>query len=158
MFILTATIHRRRLAAGLLALTVLCGGVWGLSETLSAPGEAVSALGGVTRLRNNEDRVAYLAGFGWEVTGEPVSVEELLVPEEFDESYDDYLALQSSQGFDLTACAGKRLKRYTYEITNYPSGETGVLVSLLLFRSAVVGGEVYTTSLDGFMHGLAMPE
>ena len=50
------------------------------------------------------------------------------------------------------------MKRYTYEITNYPSGETGVLVSLLLFRSAVVGGEVYTTSLDGFMHGLAMPE
>ena len=97
MFILTATIHRRRLAAGLLALAVLCGGVWGLSETLSAPGEAVSALGGVTRLRSNEDRVAYLAGFGWEVTGEPVSVEELLVPEEFDESYDDYLALQSSQ-------------------------------------------------------------
>ena len=157
MFIFTTKINRSRVVAGLLALAVLCGGVWGLGQVIFSPGDAVSALGASPRLKTNEDRLEYLAGYGWQVNSEPVSVEELLIPEEFDESYDDYLALQSAQGFDLTDYAGKRVKRYTYEITNYPSGETGVQVSLLLYRNTVVGGEVFTTSLDGFMHGLTMP-
>ena len=80
-----------------------------------------------------------------------------MIPEEFDDRYTNYLALQSEQGFDLSKYQGKRVKRYTYEITNYPSGETGVQVSLLIYRNTVIGGEVFTTSLDGFMHGLAMP-
>ena len=88
---------------------------------------------------------------------EPIATQELLIPEEMDESYDDYLALQSQQGFDLQKYAGKRVKRYTYEILNYPTGEAEVQVNLLIRKNTVVGGEVLSPQLDGFLHGLSMP-
>ena len=66
--------------------------------------------------------------------------------------------IQRQQGFDLERYAGKRAKRYTYEILNYPSGETGVQANLLLYKTTVIGGEVLSPRLDGFLHGLAMPE
>ena len=102
--------------------------------------------------------MAYLESYGWTVSPEAIAVEELLIPEEFDETYADYLALQAGQGFDLTKYQGKRVKRYTYEITNYPSGEQGVQAGLLVFKNTVVGGEVLSSQVDGFIHGLAMPE
>ena len=92
------------------------------------------------------------------MSADPIAVEELLIPDEFDETYDQYLALQSEQGFDLTKYQGKRVKRYTYEITNYPTGETGVQVGILVYKNTVVGGEVLSSQLDGFIHGLSMPE
>ena len=89
---------------------------------------------------------------------EPLATEELLIPEVMDESYDNYLSLQTGQGFDLEKYAGKRVKRYTYEITNYPTGETGVQANLMIYRNTVVGGEVLSPQMDGFLHGLARPE
>lgn len=52
---------------------------------------------------------------------QPIATEELLIPETFDESYTGYLKLQSDQGFALTQYCGKRVKRYTYQLTNYPA-------------------------------------
>jgi hypothetical protein len=121
------------------------------------PAGAENSVPSTAKVRSNADRVTYLAEYGWEVSPEPLSTEELLIPAEMDESYQEYLDLQLSQGFDLTQYAGKRVKRYTYEIYNYPSGETGVQANLLIHRSAVIGGEVLSPRLNGFLHGLAMP-
>ena len=159
MFIWTAKLRRGRLAAGAAALLLaLCVAVV-LAGGLS-PGEvdAVSpAPANPKGIKTNEDRVAYLESYGWAVSPEAVSVEELLIPEEFDETYDQYLALQAQQGFDLTQYKGKRVKRYTYEVTNYPSGESGVEAGLLIYKNTVVAGEVLSTKLGGFIQGLAMP-
>ena len=159
MLIVTARLPRRKLAFSVAAAALVCcaalalnlgGGAW-------QPVSAASALPSPKGVRTNEDRVAYLEGYGWQVSPDPLATEELLIPEEMDESYDEYLALQAEQGFDLEKYAGKRVKRYTYEITNYPSGETGVQANLLLYKTTVVGGEVLSPELDGFLHGLAMP-
>ena len=48
----------------------------------------------------------------------------------------------------------KRIRRYTYEVTNYPTGESGVQANLMLYRTTVVGGEVLSPRMDGFVHGL----
>lgn len=156
MIIWTAKLHKGRLVAGGIAVAALiCGvavllGMFGRAATASA---TVSPKG----IKTPEDRIAYLQSYGWQVKEEPLAVEELLVPEEFGSEYADYLALQESQGFDLTRCKGKKVKRYTYEITNYPTGETGVQVSLLLYKNTVVGADVLSPALDGFIHGLTMP-
>lgn len=84
-------------------------------------------------------------------------MEELIIPEQFDETYSQYLELQASQGFDLTDYCGKRVKRYTYEITNYPTGESGIQAGLLVYKSTVIGGDVLSAQLGGFIHGLEMP-
>lgn len=155
MFIFTAKLHRGRIAAVLAAAVVVCGAAAaGLSDNDAA---AVSAPASPRGVRSNEDRIAYLESYGWAVSGEPVSVEELLIPEEFDDTYTQYLALQSAQGFDLTEYRGKRVKRYTYEITNYPTGERGLQAGLLIYKSTVIGGDVLSNQLGGFIHGLEMP-
>lgn len=156
--IITAKLPRRKLAIGVAAAALACcaalvlGLGTGPSQTASAPA-APSPRG----VKSNEDRIAYLQSWGWEVGAEPIATEELLIPKEMDASYDDYLTLQGDQGFDLSKYAGKRVKRYSYEITNYPSGESGVQANLLIYKNTVIGGEVLSPKLDGFLHGLAMP-
>lgn len=158
MFIFTARVDRRKLAAGAAALILLCGTALAVGS-LNADRSVDTAASVETskKVKSNEDRISYLENYGWQVDPDPIATEELLIPEEFDETYEEYLALQSSQGFDLTEYCGKRVKRYTYEITNYPTGETGVQASLLVYKNKVVGGEVLSPKLDGFLHGLEMP-
>lgn len=158
MFIFTARLNRKRLACAAAALILLCGAVL----ALGAP-DADTAINAAapsprpSKVKTNEDRIAYLESFGWQVNPEPVSVEEMLIPQTFDDSYAEYLALQQSQGFDLNEYCGKRVKRCTYEITNYPTGETGVQVAILIYKNTVVGGEVLSPQLNGFLHGLEKP-
>lgn len=157
MFILTACLPKKRLRhAALTALLCCVAIVAGIFCIRSL--QSVSASAEVQGIRSNDDRAAYLESLGWSVSADPLAVEELLIPETFDDSYQDYLALQTAQGFDLSAYCGKRVKRYTYEISNHPTGETGVQAALLVYKNKIIGGEVLSTSPDGFIHGLEMPE
>lgn len=161
MFIVTARIPKKRLLAA--GAAVLCCAAAVLMGIFCAHGSSVVPVsspvtGEVKGLRGNDGRVAYLESLGWEVSKDPIATEELLIPESFDESYGDYLALQSGQGFDLSAYCGKRVKRYTYEVLNHPSGEAGVQAALLIYKNRLVGGEVLSAKPDGFIHGLAMPQ
>ena len=158
MLIVTAKLPRRALAlGGLLAAVLVCAGSVLPAFSPTRPVGVEQSVPSPAKVRSNADRVAYLEEYGWEVSPEPLSTEELVIPEEMDERYQEYLALQQEQGFDLSEYAGKRIKRYTYEIYNYPSGETEVQANLLVYRNTVVGGEVLSPKLNGFLHGLAMP-
>jgi len=158
VLIVTAKVPRRKLALGvaLAALACCCALALNLGGSVSREA-AASAAPNPKGVRSNEDRVDYLTSYGWEVSNDPIATQELLIPEEMDESYHEYLALQNSQGFDLAKYAGDRVKRYTYEITNYPTGEAGVQANLLIYKNTVIGGEVLSPRLDGFLHGLSMP-
>jgi len=160
VLIVTAKIPRRKLALWALAAAALCCCVLLLNTDALRASRGVETAAAVSPkgIKTNEDRLEYLAGYGWQVNEAPLATQELVIPDEFDESYTDYLSLQAEQGFDLEKYAGKRVKRYTYEITNYPSGESGVQVNLLICRNTVVGGEVLSAELDGFLHGLSMPQ
>ena len=158
MLIVTAKVPKRKLTLGVAVAALLCCCAialnfgHALSREASAP-----ASPNPKGVRSNQDRIDYLSAYGWQVSPEPVATQELLIPKEMDDSYTEYLALQTGQGFDLEEYAGKRVKRYTYEVFNYPTGESGVQVNLLVCKNTVVGGEVLSPRLDGFLHGLAMP-
>ncbi len=157
MIIFTAKLDRRRLlggALGALALVCVLAGVLTFSGRSAAAGQAVSPKG----VKTAEDRLAYLGAYGWLVKEEPLAVEEIEIPKELGPEYADFLSLQTQQGFDLSRYAGKKVTRYTYEILNYPTGETGVQASLLLYKHTVVGASVLSPALDGFIHGLEMPQ
>ncbi len=159
MFIVTAKLRPRRILLGAVAVVLVIGSIITLSGLVDMRrAQETSARSNPKGVKTNEDRIAFLESYGWEVTSEPIAVEELLIPDEFNETYDEYLTLQSAQGFDLTAYTGKRVKRYAYEIINYPSGETGVQAGLLIYKNTVIGGEVLSSKLDGFIHGLEMPK
>ena len=156
MFIFTAKLPRRKLALGTAAAAFLC--CTALSLLLRPPAAvSAAAVPNPKGVRTNQERIDYLAQYGWQVSEQSTAVQELQIPEILGESYQDYLALQTSQGFDLSKYAGKQVKRYTYEVLNYPTGEQGVSANLLLYRHTVIGGEILSPSLNGFLHGLAMP-
>ena len=156
MFIVTTKLPRRRLALGTAAAALVCCAALALFPA-SSPSQREDAPS-VEGVRSNGDRIAFLNAYGWEVEEEPASVEEIQMPDTLGEEYGDYLALQLSQGFDLEAQAGRRLKRYSYRVTNYPTGEKNVQAGLLIYRDTVVGGDVLSSQLGGFIHGLEMPQ
>ena len=160
MFIITKKIPRRKLTAALF-LFLLTLGLFGAGLDLSGDIQAASTIPYTqpdpTGIRSNDDRVAYLEGFGWITGAEPAAVEELLLPESFGKEYKDYLNLQSEQGFDLQACAGKTVKRYTYQIKNYPGLQENIWASILVYKGTVIGGEVFCNEGDGFTQSLVYP-
>ena len=155
MIIVTARVPKRRLLAG--GITALCCcAVVAAALLATLGGRAVTASAEVKHIRTNDDRLAYLSGLGWQVSPQPMATEELLIPEEFADSYQGYLKLQADQGFDLTQYRGKRVKRYTYQLTNYPAQAEPVQISLLIYRDKVIGGQIQSSS-GSFLHGLALP-
>lgn len=100
-------------------------------------------------------RKAFLAQFGWTVQDDPVEICEVIIPDTFNDVYRAYNELQKSQGLDLTRYMGKRVKRWTYELTNYPDGDakTRVYADLLISDGRVIGGSIGTRAADGFMRG-----
>lgn len=141
---------KKNAAAAALALSlVLCALVGSAGERASAP----AAPEGGTR----EARLAYVASLGWQVSGEETA-EEAALPERFDGVYEDYQRLQTACGFDLTPYAGRTVTRYSYQVANYPSAAGEVRLDLLVLEGRIIGGDVRTAALDGFMGTLAYPE
>ena len=154
MIIYTAHVPKRRLVAA--GAAALCCIFAVLAFTLTLGGRAVAVSAEVKHVKTNDDRLAYLSGLGWQVSSQPIATEELLIPEEFDDSYQGYLALQAGQGFDLTQYKGKRVKRYTYQLTNYPTQAEPVQIALLIYKNKVIGGQIQSSS-GSFLHGLTLP-
>ncbi len=105
-------------------------------------------------LTENEDRIAYLRALGWEVTAEPVSRQEVIIPRSFSAVFENYNELQKQQGFDLSDYQGMTVTLYTYEVTNWPDKGLTVLADIYLCRNRIIAGDVHSTALDGFMIGL----
>ncbi|MDO4847647.1 MAG: DUF4830 domain-containing protein [Clostridiaceae bacterium] len=111
------------------------------------------------RATNSQERIAYLAQFGWSVLDEPAEVKEIIIPAEFDDVYTNYNKIQLEQGFDLTQYLNKRVKKWSYTVTNYPGYENKncIRANLLILDGKVIGGDVCSVELDGFMHGFVAP-
>lgn len=152
MFIVTAKAPRRRylLLGSALTLAALCAAL------LLRPGKTEQAPA-APRAGTNEERVAYLAALGWEVEPEPVEALRLTLPDPLEEPYLSYNALQLKQGFDLSACCGETVERYTYRVTNHPSRPAGCQADLYLLRGEIVAGDVVCTGENGFIATLDFP-
>ncbi|MFV0497014.1 MAG: DUF4830 domain-containing protein [Candidatus Fimivivens sp.] len=123
--------------------------------------EGNAALTGATIKRQDgkteEQRQEFLTTLGWVVNPEPDEVVEIIIPKKFDEVYENYNNIQKEQGMDLSRYKGKRCKRYSYTVLNYPGGEQNIRLNILVCKNKIIGGEVSSMGLDGFMHGLIFP-
>ncbi len=114
----------------------------------------------VLKAGNAIERLSFISQFGWEVADDPAEVAEVLIPSEFDETYEKYNDIQKQQNMDLSLYAGKRVKRWSYAVKNYPGyeGRTDVIrLDMLVYEGAVIGGDVCSLELGGFMHGFDPP-
>ena len=118
-----------------------------------------SAAGGVKVLAADnastvEKRVAFLAKCGWEADPSSEEEQSILIPERFTPVYQDYNELQKQQGYDLEDYAGRSCTLYTYAVTNYPDKEQTVLANLYVYKNQIIGADVHSTNLNGFMMGI----
>ncbi len=106
---------------------------------------------------NIEEILEFISSFGWEVSAEPDEIREVVIPVEFDDVYKEYNHIQLSQGYDLTQYAGQRAKNWTFTVLNYPGyeGEEYIKINILICNGTVIGGDVCSIRLDGFMHGFS---
>lgn len=143
MFAVNLKLTNKRLTAILLIFSLSVTVLVALRLETFAKREAPSV-----QCSTEDDVRKYVASFGID-TGE-CTVDEVTVPFEFGEVYSNYNKVQLSQGFDLSKHKGKALKRYTFKVLEHPDGD-GVFAEVLLFDKTVVGADVYSTALDGFL-------
>lgn len=104
-------------------------------------------------LRTEKARVAYLAENGWEAESPAISKESVVIPRSFSPVFESYNDLQKEQGFDLSQYCGLEVDLYTYRLINTQIGDD-VVAMLYLYNGTVIGGDVHSTALDGFMCGV----
>lgn len=103
----------------------------------------------------NAGNIEFLQNYGWKVDKNAIETEEFTIPEEFDRVYESYNELQKKAGLDLEPYKGKKAKRYTYTVKNYPRDTGGeVRANVVTVDGKCVAGDIMTVSLDGFMHSL----
>ena len=134
------------LAAIICALVLLIGG----SDTATPMPSSAEAPGA----GSNSERLAYLENLGWQVSPEPIGEKNIIIPKQFSEIYKQYNELQLSCGYDLSGFCGMEATVYTYEIQNYKNYCGQVVADLYVRSGKLIGGDIHSLALDGFMHGL----
>lgn len=151
MVILTAKLNKGKLLAALLILAVLIAATIlicsGGQPDATAPADNLHA-------SNNDERVAFLASFGWTVQADPVKMQQVRIPDTASEVFDRYNQLQQSQGFDLAQYAGKTVQQFVYEISD-EAQDGPVYATVLVYKETIIGGDVSSAATGGVMQGFA---
>ena len=105
------------------------------------------------KIKTNDDVVSFLSQFGWQVDTQPVEVKTVTIPSEFDKVFAAYNELQKEQGLNLLKFKNKEVTRYTFSITNYADYDGTVYANVLVYRNKVIGGDVCSADVSGFIHG-----
>ena len=153
MMVMTAKVDKKKIvmilgiiAAVVLGLVVLFGGSDAEEPTVS------------TSVATNDARVDFLKGFGWDVTTSPKESGKVRIPAQTSEVFDRYNRLQKSQGYDLSAYAGKNVMRYVYTVNNYPGATEPVYATLLVYKNQIIGGDITDTAAGGVIRGFKKPQ
>ncbi len=156
MFIFTAKFSKKKAIFAILLLAIVLAVIVLIVAGGARRSVGTAALSAI--VKDNEDRVKYLESLGWEVSEEAIEVQRVVIPKEFTSVYSEYNELQKTQGFDLSRYCGIEAMRYTYEVFNYPKVKDNVVADIIVYRGEVIAGDVQATALDGFMHGLRLPD
>lgn len=153
MLVMTAKLDKKKIAIIFAAVVVVIAAV----ALLLSGGDDTTPTAS-TAISNNDARVAFLKQFGWDVTNSPIESSQVRIPASSSSVFERYNALQKSQGYDLSAYAGKTVMRYVYKINNYPGATEPVYATLLVYKNQVIGGDVTDTSAKGAIRGFKMPQ
>lgn len=109
------------------------------------------------KVKTADDAAAFLSQFGWVADAGSVETREVTIPAEFDKIFAGYNELQKSQGLDLSKYKKKTVTRHTFTITNYEGYEGTVYANVLVYRNRVIGGDICSADVNGFIHGFEKP-
>ena len=145
MFVFSIKTSRRQVWSFLLCLAVLAVI---LLAALFWPAKTATRASATVAAGDDAARVAYLKSLGYEVDPSFCEVREVLIPDEFDEVFLAYNAMQQAADMDFAPYHGKRLKCWSYRLLN--SGGNGeVRANLYIYKDKVVGGDISETVHGG---------
>ena len=107
-------------------------------------------------LDSEEKRREYIATLGISLSDKAPEIRNIVIPSEFSEVYNRYNELQKEAGFDLWKYRGEYAVQYSYTATGYENDS--VKVTLILYKERLIGGDIGSSRLDGFMTGLVPVE
>ena len=147
--------------AALSALIALVPAYAGTDDTPAGvlEGQSPEAETGVTvsytydKVKSADAAARFLSQFGWVVDAGSAETVEVTIPAEFDKIFAGYNELQKSQGLDLSKYKKKAVTRYTFAVTNYADYEGDVYANVLVYRGRVIGGDICSADVNGFIHG-----
>lgn len=104
--------------------------------------------------KTEEQRVMFLQEKGYSVDKNYKSEKkETVIPYVFSDVYKNYNEIQKIGGYNLENFCGKKVEIYTYKLIY--SGRDDVYAHIILYNSAVIGGDIAAISADsGFMNPL----
>lgn len=105
------------------------------------------------KVKSAEDAAGFLKQFGWEVNLSDVEEVSVKLPSTFDKILTAYNELQMRQGLNLSKYKNKEITRYTFVVTNYPDATGPVLANVLVYRNRVIGGDICSADVTGFLCG-----
>ena len=150
MFVYTIKLERKKLIfiAAMAALII-----FGIIMLAGIPKGSVETKANAGKMVTEDNHREFLSSLGWQVETPALSVENVLIPKNFSDVFLKYNEMQKSKGYDLSSCAGKEVELYTYKVTNHDSDDT-VYAQLYIYKGKLVGGDIHSSSLDGFMTAL----
>ncbi len=157
MFVFTTKLNPVKLLAAGAAFVALVAGVLYAVLPHKDAGDETAETASRLKAEDAEGVRAFLESYGWE-TSASGKEEKIVIPKEWNSTFENYNTIQKAQGFDLSRYKGKEMTRYTFEIINYPDRNETVLANVLVYRGKVAGGDVSTARADGYMHGFSRPE
>lgn len=111
---------------------------------------AVMAAINMKPVNNSAVAVKYIKSLGWEVESQPLEISSIMIPQNFDEVHINYNKLQLEAGFDLSQFSGRLCIRNTFLIKNFEGAEN-VRINIIICDDKIIGGDISTVALDGFM-------
>ncbi len=96
----------------------------------------------------NALRVEYLKSLKIEPDDSEVFSKNIIIPQEFDEVYKQYNAIQKKAGFDLSRYKGKEATVYTYLLSADKE------IHLIVMDGVIIGGDIASVKLNGEMKPL----
>ena len=109
------------------------------------------------KVKTADDAASFLSQFGWVVDAGSAETREVTIPAQFDKVFAGYNEMQKSQGLDLSKYKKKDVTRYTFTVTNYKDYEGAVYANVLTYRGRVIGGDICSADVNGFIHGFEKP-
>lgn len=148
MFVMTAKVDKKRLAIILGAVAALI-----VVVAIALSGGKSEPTGADISVNSNDDRVQFLASYGWEVVTSPAETSQVRIPAESSEVFERYNTLQKTMGYDLSDYAGKTVMRYVYTVKNYPGATEPVYATILICNNRIIGGDITDTAATGKIQG-----
>ncbi len=125
----------------------------GVQADARPDGESSSISIKYDKVKSADDAARFLSQFDWVVDAGSVETAAVTIPAEFDKIFASYNEMQKTQGLDLSKYKKREVTRYTFTVTNYKDYEGDVYANILVYRNRVIGGDICSADVSGFIHG-----